>query len=141
MTTTFRENQRVPYVLVYVASAAYIFRVDGEMREQHLDCEFLANSPSLAVRHAAIWARDREKVLAEIDGRELSSLKVYTKRIGRLAKDKRFGTRTMMCLFEWKCDFPGTLDQTIESEIELAKTERSRMKRLIQRKHLVFHSP
>jgi hypothetical protein len=102
---------------VYVASPAYVFPCGQEYRETNLSIEFLADNDVEAVKQARDWAFNRlEAVMkAMYPGCFLGSLKVYTKRIGRACADGYIDTYTIWCVFEWKHDWPSTLEQSMES--------------------------
>jgi hypothetical protein len=100
-------------VIVCTARPAYAYRDDdGTMVEHHLDQEFIADTYLAGLDGAIAWARCRYESYMKDAYPEsfLSSLKVSTKFIGRISAEGISSTRSQGVFFEWKYDFPGTLD-------------------------------
>jgi len=107
----------LPGILVVRVRPAYAYRetegpLSGMMVETHLDQEFLAGTYLEGLDGAIAWARERERVsMSELyPGSFLSSIKVSLKYIGRVDTEGVCSTRSTGVFFEWKYDFPGTLD-------------------------------
>jgi hypothetical protein len=105
-------------VLVFVASPAYAYREKdgefaGQMLEKQMDQEFIADSYGEAVKHAIAWAHNRFEAIIKDWYNEsfFSSIKVYVKSIGRSQENGQLDTHNHGCFFEWKYDWPGTLEE------------------------------
>lgn len=88
-----------------------------EPRETSLCVIFLAASPSQAVRVGADWAKDRLRNLSDTYCR-VGSVNLCGYTIGRYSFVKHeFGTRRGWGFFEWKCDYPRSLDEAVEAYV------------------------
>lgn len=112
-------------IIVFVASPVYTYRehegmmLEGMMLEKSLSLEFLANSHKEAIDKAIAWAKDRYENYIKDSYKEsfFSSIKVYTKEIGFIDEDGTGHTKNHMFFFEWKHDWPGTLEQYVAKAI------------------------
>lgn len=108
------------HIEVYVASPAWVYKDSGHPLEHHLSIEFLAEDDMGAVQASVKWARERHEAIMKGygEGSFFSSIKVYRKRIEAPGEDGSIGTRTWGCIFEWKYDWPGTLEDQIGSFLD-----------------------
>ena len=87
--------------------------------ESHTEC-FLADDDAEGIRMAVAWAGHMKGVFVRMHGRtaHVGAVSVCKYRIGRVDLETgRAENHYGLNIFEWKCDFPGTLDQYVESKI------------------------
>lgn len=110
-------------IYVFESAPAYAYRETegksaGQMFETSLRKQFLADSQYEAVVKAVAWAKERyESYMKDAYNKcFFSSIKVYLKSIGRIDENgKTLDGNNGVCLFEWKYDWPGTLDSYIKA--------------------------
>lgn len=101
------------YVAIYHLDVRYVYLSDEGMREKSMTQYFIADNHYQAVVTAKAWAEGRfEAVIKDTyKNASLGSLTVNEYFIGELQPDKRIATGHSIPFFEWKRDFPGTLDE------------------------------
>jgi len=104
-------------IQVYVAAPAWVYKDNGESLEHSLSIEFLSDSDFGAVEEAIKWALERHEAIMKDygGGAFFSSIKVYTKAISEPDDTGYIRTVTTGQLFEWKYDWPGTIEQYVEA--------------------------
>jgi len=115
-------RKRMNKIYVFESSPAYAYRETGgnfagQMLETSLRKQFLADSRYEAVVKAVAWAKERYKNYMKDAYNQsfFSSIKVYIKSIGRIDENgNALDGSTGVLLFEWKYDWPGTLDSYIK---------------------------
>lgn len=103
-------------IKVYSAHTSYPYGTDEGMREMSLTTDYMADNPVDAIRAAIRFADDRVLNLRDTNtyrGLCVGCIKVSEKTIGPIEADGRTTTRTSFPFFEWKFDFPGTLEQHV----------------------------
>ena len=91
------------------------------MRETHLDTRFLAHSYGKAVEDAVAHAHERyENYFKHPSYKDsfLSSIKVYLNIIQPMNDDGSTNGSSAGCFFEWKYDWPCSLDEAVESYLQ-----------------------
>jgi hypothetical protein len=98
----------------------YVYRTDEGMRETEL--KYLVDFGLIIETMEAIekFALQRGENISRGNQTKytLSCIKIHSLTVSRLGED-RLGLGT---LFEWKCDWPGKLEQYVESTIERVKS-------------------
>ena len=97
---------------LYTIQVHFLVTHEGEKREESLSTPIYAKDKHQAIDAAVFWANDRLQVdLFE----EISCIKVFNYIISTWQPDIPLMTAAMSlsCIFEWKYDWPGTLEQTI----------------------------
>ena len=109
-------------VFVFSAHSAFAYReTEGEhkgmMLETSLSFQFTAPSYSDAIDSAIRWANNRfENVIKDSYSEAvLSSLKVRAVQIGPIDENGGGLPSSLGTFFEWKYDWPGTLEQYVAS--------------------------
>ena len=113
-------------VTICIATPAYVYEEDtgplkGQRVETHLTFRYLAKDGGEAIRMAVAHARERYQEYYKDSYKNcfLGSIKVGTESIGRI--DMKTGTgssSSMMPIFEWKYDWPETLDECVERTLK-----------------------
>jgi len=85
--------------------------------ETHLNQLFISDSYADAVDQGVAWARNRfENVIKDFyEQSVLGSIKISEKIIARPDTNGFIDTRSSFCFFEWKYDWPGTLEGYVRS--------------------------
>ncbi len=96
---------------MYAASVAFVY--GPPMREHSSHIEFLAKDDRDAIESAARFARNREKAFEWT----FAALKVGRFEPEVIAEDGMFQGSHRGSFFEWKYDWPDTLEQRIEDRI------------------------
>jgi hypothetical protein len=109
---------RIPVFVARPAFAYYEERESG-WREYPMNVEFLTNNYGEAIQAAIEWARGRfEAIIKDMYPQSrLSSLSVSVKYIGGLQEDKRMDTFNTTPFFNWKEDFPVSLDDAAQAAL------------------------
>ena len=106
-------------IKVYIVSVSFPYQDKEEgMVERSLQQEFLADNDSQAIDVGIAWAYNRYKQVIKdyYDKSIIGCIKVGTKAIGRGEKNGFINTHSEGRFFEWKCDWPGTLEQWANSK-------------------------
>lgn len=104
----------------YKAIPAFVYFDDqhGRMVEHKVPVTYRADTEKEAIQAAARFAEDRYINFFKDDElypqSKIGSLKVYPIRIGYINQGGHIEPQSDFCIFEWKMDFPCTLDQKIE---------------------------
>jgi len=80
---------------------------DGRGSGHRLHSLILADSPAQAIEYAVAHARNREAAL----GWKIGAVGVCMNAVLRPDERGYIGLARTVDFFEWKCDFPGTLDE------------------------------
>jgi hypothetical protein len=105
------------YVAVYHLDVRYVYLSkepgDEGMREKSMTQYFIADNHYQAVVTAVAWAKGRfEAVIKDsYTDASIGSIKVGEYFIGELQPDNSISSGFALPFFEWKRDFPGTLEQ------------------------------
>jgi hypothetical protein len=105
-------------IKVYSAQTSYPYGSDEGMRELSLTIDYTASDPVDAIRAAIRFADDRVLNLKGPDiyrGMCVGCIKLSEKTVGPIEADGRTTTRAGFPFFEWKYDYPGTLEQYVQS--------------------------
>ena len=112
-------------IIIFVASPAYCYKEEKNiftdmMLERHLDQLFIADSYGEAVQQSLEYTLNRYEQYFKDAYNEcfIGSLKVFTKLIGRQLPDKRFATVSGGCFFEWKYDWPDSLERYVAAYLK-----------------------
>ena len=117
------QSKDVDCVEVFTSQVSYVYQDrggewpgDNGMRETSLNTEFIASDPGEAIDMAVLHAQERLKnCMSEMYEKcSLGCIKVGTKVIARFAPDGATRTRNHAAFFEWKCDYPGTMQDWID---------------------------
>lgn len=92
--------------------------VDEDRYGHNLRSLIIADSPAQAIDYAVAHARNREKAL----GWKIGAVSACSHAVLRPDENGYVGLARGFDFFEWKCDYPGTLDQYAE----FAKQEMTR---------------
>lgn len=87
---------------------------DNPRHERQMQFFLTAPNPVEAVRATYRRWEDRHKAVPEYFG-ELWCIKLHHYTIGPVAEDGTTDSPRGMCIFEWKYDWPGTLEERIQS--------------------------
>ncbi len=110
-------------IYVYVASPAFAYRetnkksdLCGMMLERSLSFEFITSSYSEAIDKAIAWSKNRfETVIKDYyDESFFSSLKIHIREISAIEEDGSSNGGSRGTCFEWKYDWPGTLEDWVK---------------------------
>lgn len=111
---------------VYQVHVAFIFKDEesGEMQETSLSAIFQELTPFHAIRAGAAWAQNRLPIMVSdmvndsISSVKIGSVKINTYEIAFPEKDTGYiGSKSTGKFFEWKYDFPGTLDEYVKTTL------------------------
>jgi len=105
------EAYEVDFELTYIGEAGG--RVGTSLRQI-----FLADDDVQAVWQSVEWCEERTRVLGDVYAQAVfGAVKVHGFTVGEYDPiRKAFLTRRhFMPIFEWKCDFPGTLQEYVEA--------------------------
>lgn len=72
--------------------------------------------PRTAVQDALRWYADRKKSFPEAFGK-LLCIKAYEYQVHPIDAEGRMPPNTFLPFFEWKCDWPGTVEQYIDMRL------------------------
>ena len=102
---------------IFEVDFGMVYRTPEGMRETGLRMLFEAEDEVQAVEQAVDWCHGRVDNLKDMyDHPSFGAIKVGSYTIGIYDPEKRqFETRRGFPFFEWKCDWPGTLDAYVES--------------------------
>jgi hypothetical protein len=112
------------YVAVYHLDVRYIYLSkepgDKGMREKSMTQYFIADNHYQAVVSAVAWAKGRfEAVIKDsYKNASIGSITVGEYFIGDLQPDSRISSGYAGHFFEWKCDFPITLEDCMNCKKE-----------------------
>ena len=95
----------------YYASPAFLYNHKGRRYERSLPIRFLAENDVEAIRAAIRFARNRAMAFDW----ECGSLKVAALILMPIAASGYLGSHEGVTFFEWKCDWPGTIDGHVEA--------------------------
>ncbi len=98
---------------LYTIQVSFLITIKGEKREERLSTPVFAKNKLQAIDAAVFWANNR---LQAIDSfAEITCIKVFNYIISTWQPDIHLMTAamTLSCIFEWKYDWPSTLEQTI----------------------------
>lgn len=104
---------------IYKAIPGYVYKEDdGSMVETKLSCQFIADTNGQAVQEAIAFSKDRFKNIYKNYYKDsfLGSLKVYLEHIAPLNNGVITASKCMP-IFEWKYDWPVSLELCLESFI------------------------
>jgi len=105
-------------VQVYYVKASYPYydKEQGMMVETSLTQEFIAADKKHAIDVGVAWAKNRfENVFKDFYSKScLGSVKIGNKSIGYGLQDGTIDTFVCPYFFEWKYDYPGTLEDWIQ---------------------------
>lgn len=85
-----------------------VFIVHAYWTTMNLSIEFLAPTRYRAIKAGLAWVKNREKELKDLG--TLTTIKVWTKQISPPSRGGYIRTFTTGCIFEWKYDWPGSLE-------------------------------
>lgn len=96
-------------------SIGLVYPTEKGLREMQLEQHFLAPSNADALRAAVAWAREREKALNLTPGEKhlFSSIRVGSWSILAPEQNGFIKSGYNGYFFEWKIDWPGTLDEYV----------------------------
>lgn len=94
---------------------AQVTFIVGPHQEKSLNIEFKAKNRKAAVEDAYRFARNREK---NLEGWILSCLKVGRFKPEPIDQDGYYRSGSWLSFFDWKYDWPGTIEERIESLLE-----------------------
>ncbi len=97
---------------LYMIQVSFLITHEGEKREERLSTPIYAKDKLQAIDASVFWANDR----LEIDFFEkITCIKVFNYIISTWQPDIPLMTAAMSlsCIFEWKYDWPSSLEQTI----------------------------
>ena len=93
-------------MIVFSVKPAWIYRSNsGEMRETHLQIDFLADTYGEAIHAGIKWARNRhDNIMKDLyEDCSLGSIKIGCRRISTPSEDGYISTTYLGSFFEWKC--------------------------------------
>ncbi len=99
---------------LYIIQVHFLITIKGEKREETLSTPIYAANKHQAIDAAVFWAKDRLQV-NELQYEKIVCIKVFNYIISTWKPDIPLMTAamTLSCIFEWKYDWPSSLEQTI----------------------------
>lgn len=101
----------------YWSDVRFVFPTDEGPRETSMMIEYLAESDGEALHSAVRFARDRERCFRD-NKYSFSSLKTGRFQPDHIAQGGTFSQPRGWGFFEWKNDWPGSLDERIAAFVK-----------------------
>ncbi len=98
---------------LYTIQVSFLITIKEEKREERLSTPIYAANKHQAIDAAVFWANDRLQAIDFFE--KITCIKVFNYIISTWQPDIPLMTAamTLSCIFEWKYDWPSSLEQTI----------------------------